>query len=381
MQNTSQVFIVDQSSCNIFIGRNADSSPIHFSEPFFYRYDLGGDEDERIYSKEKLGDRNTVFDPSKGSPQILPFLSKDGGITDWDRWTRFIQIVTTRLEVDPTNSCFYMMLQPLFETERFLSFREDVMHKIFGTLNFSSVFFGYQSAQTLNALGLATGLVVHIGYYQTYVVPVYKSIEQDHAVQVFPIGGLHISRLLTALIHLKYKIMITLPIAEEMKQQLCYVAKTSDIDSHEKEAEAAKVEWKTKEGLIFQGIGKERVISPEVLFEPPLIEIDEWSLQELATYSIAKCDGVFVPELWKNIVLSGFHSRIEGLATRLQHELAAMAPDPTAVRVIESKDIDPGYLPFLGAKKMTEFEKFHDYVLSKSEFVKDTASPLTIRHA
>jgi len=236
-------------------------------------------------------------------------------------------------------------------------------------------FFGTQSSLTLTAVGLATGLCVHIGHESTYIVPVYKTSEQFHALCILPVGGKHVLKLMSDLIKQKYKAELDPLVIAKLREACYFKGPKVTIEEAEQEAEATKIDYKTEQGLVLQGLGRERVLSPEVLFDPTLIELDDWGIHEFINSSISKCDGHLVPDLWKHIVLSGFCSSITGFENRLQKELQALAPNDLKVEICKTAN-DPGFLPFLGAKKMIEFDGFKDYSLQRSEYLID--SPLAI---
>jgi hypothetical protein len=57
--------------------------------------------------------------------------------------------------------------------------------------------------------------------------------------------------------------------------RLGFVAQ-DDMETAEEEAEAKPVFWADDGLKILDDVGKERVIAPEILFDPQLIEMDEW---------------------------------------------------------------------------------------------------------
>ena len=73
-------------------------------------------------------------------------------------------------------------------------------------------------------------------------------------------------------------------------------------------------------------VGKERFGCPEYLFSPQ-DEDESFSIQNMITDSIfLSCDDEARDTLYKNIILSGGTSFLEGLEKRLHQEIEAKAP-------------------------------------------------------
>eukprot|EP01126_Amoeba_proteus_P034207 TRINITY_DN3396_c0_g1_i8.p2 TRINITY_DN3396_c0_g1~~TRINITY_DN3396_c0_g1_i8.p2 ORF type:complete len:178 (-),score=41.24 TRINITY_DN3396_c0_g1_i8:141-674(-) len=151
-----------------------------------------------------------------------------------------------------------------------------------------------------------------------------------------------------------------------------YVAE-DDIDDAEEEAESHMVFWADGGIKVIDEIGAERVIAPEVLFDPQLLEMDEWGVHEWAHYAIHNCSGnKFVKDLWRNIVVSGGTTNLKGFSKRLHKELTQLAPDDVEVRIVPCPEgVNPSHMAFVGAVKMIKFDSFGDFLLYRKDYKRE----------
>eukprot|EP01126_Amoeba_proteus_P034204 TRINITY_DN3396_c0_g1_i4.p1 TRINITY_DN3396_c0_g1~~TRINITY_DN3396_c0_g1_i4.p1 ORF type:complete len:378 (-),score=64.11 TRINITY_DN3396_c0_g1_i4:141-1274(-) len=355
----SVVLIIDQGSTSIHVGLNTDKKPVlSFKEPFFYICK----EDNEI----RFGEQDVELD--KEPVKIYRIFHEDGQVKNWSHWTKFMWHIIRMLKVTPSETSLFLIDHP----NRAKGLRQDAVRICFETLKFHSVFIGYQPGVILTASDLATGLVVHSGYTSTYVVPVYKMEQMSHALCVLEIGGYHITKLLAALIKKKYKLDLPYTVANRVKEDICYVAE-DDIDDAEEEAESHMVFWADGGIKVIDEIGAERVIAPEVLFDPQLLEMDEWGVHEWAHYAIHNCSGnKFVKDLWRNIVVSGGTTNLKGFSKRLHKELTQLAPDDVEVRIVPCPEgVNPSHMAFVGAVKMIKFDSFGDFLLYRKDYKRE----------
>jgi len=291
-------------------------------------------------------------------PNKIYKIYRDGKVKNWDYWARFLAYIIRTLKTVPEETGLFIVEQPNTNTSI-----DDYAKICFQKLKFDSLYIASQPVVLMTAAGVATGLCIHSGYKNSYVIPVCKAQLMPHALGVLPIGGSHVTRLLSDLIKKKYKLDLPQKIAERVKIDICYVSQ-GDLEEAEEEADAKPVFWVDDGVKILDDVGKERVIAPEVLFDPQLIEMDEWGIHEWAHASICKCDGQLVNDLWRNIVVSGGNTLIPGFSSRLLKELKALAPSDVEVKIINQK----GVTAFLGAVKTINFESFEEFLIFRKEY-------------
>ena len=73
-------------------------------------------------------------------------------------------------------------------------------------------------------------------------------------------------------------------------------------------------------------MSNDRFTVPEVLFNPSDIGISQAGVSEAISQSISKCPEIFTEELYRNVIVSGGNSQIEGFQKRIKNDLTSIAP-------------------------------------------------------
>merc|ERR1719378_1677831 len=81
-------------------------------------------------------------------------------------------------------------------------------------------------------------------------------------------------------------------------------------------------------------IGNERFRTPEVLFQPSMIGLEDHGIHQLTYDSIMKCDVDIRKELYSNTVLSGGTTMFTGIAERVKKEMEALAPNSMTIKIV-----------------------------------------------
>jgi actin len=115
-----------------------------------------------------------------------------------------------------------------------------------------------------------------------------------------------------------------------VKERLCYAA--LDYPSEVTRAEWARTPWTLPHG-------SERCTFPELLFNPALNGFEFPGIVERLFESITKCNEIFKSKLWENIVTTGGSTLFEGLAERINREIAALAQVKTKVLALPNREI------------------------------------------
>lgn len=173
------------------------------------------------------------------------------------------------------------------------------------------------------AAGFYSGVSVDIGEDVTTIVPVHGGFPLLHALQRFEHGGKavteHLAKLLEQKGHL-FRTSAEKEIIKKMKEELCYVPLMFDLDMGK--ASSSKILEKTfglpdGSSLI---LNEERIVAPELFFQPELIGAEGPALPELVDMAIRKTDPDIRKEMYWGICVSGGTSLLNGFADRLQRD-------------------------------------------------------------
>ncbi|MHA1304063.1 MAG: hypothetical protein ACTSPI_10220 [Candidatus Heimdallarchaeaceae archaeon] len=297
---------------------------------------------------------------------IRPIINKK--IVDWMGLQGLMCVdIHQRLNINPElHTALFVDSYPSNEKTRI-----KIAEILFEQFQFPAIHITSQAVMPLFNLGRTTGIVVDSGYESTVITPVKKGEIISEATQQLNIGGFHITKRLR-----KFLREQGFPYSDEedqyygaarnIKESLCYVA----LDP-EKELElVGKVSSLVKTHQLPDGekytIGIQRFMSPEIMFNPSLENLNGKPLHELIYKSITTCDEDLQSELWSNIVLSGGNSEIPGFNIRLSHELKKIAPKEIDVRILTPSH--PCYAVWNGASILSSRRAFRKQWITKEQF-------------
>ena len=95
-------------------------------------------------------------------------------------------------------------------------------------------------------------------------------------------------------------------------------------------------------------MSNDRFTVPEVLFNPTDIGINQAGIPEAISQSIQKCPDIFADELYRNTIVSGGNSVIEGFSKRIRSELGSIKPDDCSVGIHQMQN--PTHAAWRGLK-------------------------------
>lgn len=247
--------------------------------------------------------------------------------------------------------------------------REKMIQVMMETFNVPAVYFALHPVLSLYESGRTTGLVLESGDGLTQVVPLYEGFSVSHAITRVDIGGTDLTEYLSKIVtEHGYAVATTADrdMVREMKQKVCYAA----LSYHD---ELSKVQECTQVDKIFKlpdgtklTLNKERFHTSEILFQPHIIGKPYNGIHELVHECIGKCDMDIRKDLFSNIILSGGNTLVEGLPTRLHHELVQMVPQSMPIKVVAPQYRK--YSAWIGGSIMASLSAYQAFWISKEEY-------------
>jgi actin-related protein len=113
-------------------------------------------------------------------------------------------------------------------------------------------------------------------------------------------------------------------------------------------------------------VGKPRFQCHEALFKPSMIGLEAPGFHEMVAKSIQKCDIDVRRDLFGNIVLSGGTTMYNGMAERLQAEVAALAPSAVKPKVVAPPERK--YSVWIGGSILSSLTTFQNQWVTKAEY-------------
>ncbi|AET39375.1 Arp6p Ecym_4312 [Eremothecium cymbalariae DBVPG len=218
-------------------------------------------------------------------------------------------------------------------------------------------------------------LVVDSGFNCTWVIPVIKGVPYYKAVKKLDIGGRFLTGLLKETVSFRhYNLMDETILANNIKEQCCFMPPVSYFDSFQKKAET-RIDYVLPDfqtsliGYVRQpkqaipedsqtlNLEDELFTIPETFFHPEIANILKPGLIETVLESISMLPELIRPLMVSNIAVIGGNFNISNFASRLATELQRQCPTDWSVRV----HLPKGDTELQGWKAMMRFSNTDSY--------------------
>lgn len=241
-------------------------------------------------------------------------------------------------------------LQSVKESQKFY----EMIYEEFG---FKGCFLANKSVMSLYGSGKTTGLCVDSGYDMTYIVPCVEGRTLSEATVGLSKGGKHVTErmlnLLTIgkysfpqdlymLLHKKgdFKVVTAKDVAAEAKEKYGYVV--------------GNAERRKTEEVMKLADGNSVVIGNEAWEAPEIMFGTGEGLTKVVLESLKKCDEDLRRKLLGNVVLTGGNTLFEGMAERLENEVARATGSKVKVTGQKGRE----QFCWLGGSRISSFSSF-----------------------
>lgn len=203
-------------------------------------------------------------------------------------------------------------------------------------------------------------VVIDMGYSFTHIIPFVKGKKVKDAIRRIDIGGKLLTNHLKEMIsYRQLNVMDESYVINQVKEDACFVSQnfTADMKLAKKRTadnnivrdyilpdftsirrgylqEINKIENGDQQSL---RLANERFVIPELLFHPSDVGIRQMGVPEAVINSIGACADDVKPHLFPNIVVIGGCALFDGMQSRLEAEIRALAPDDVDVCVTMPK--------------------------------------------
>merc|ERR1712173_301510 len=113
-------------------------------------------------------------------------------------------------------------------------------------------------------------------------------------------------------------------------------------------------------------IGNERFRTPECLWNPSTIGLEDEGIHKLTYTSIMKCDVDIRKDLYSNIVLSGGTTMFPGIADRMKKEMESQAPNSMTIKIVAPPERK--YSVWIGGSILASLSTFEEMWITKAEY-------------
>ncbi|XP_066349895.1 actin-related protein 8 isoform X4 [Miscanthus floridulus] len=225
---------------------------------------------------------------------------------------------------------------------------------------------------SLYASKRTSGIVVHIGFNTTSVVPIFQGrVMYEIGVETVGQGALKLTGFLKELMQRRNISCESLYTVRAIKEKLCYVAADYEAELRKDTQASCEVDgegWFT--------LSEERFKTPEILFQPHMGGMRAMGLHKAVALCMDHCytSGTVGDDSWyKTVILAGGSSCLPGLPERLEKELHQFLPPyiSEGIRVLPpSFGTDSAWF---GAKMISNVSTFTEaWCVKKKQFRQKT---------
>jgi actin-related protein len=302
----------------------------------------------------------------------------NGMVNNWDDmeaiWDHaFRSLIGLSADDDFLSNLSIVQTEPAFNPTRN---RERLLEVMFETFKAKSVNVSVQAALSLCARGNRSGVVVDAGDGVTHIVPVCEGYVQTDAVRRMDVAGRQVTWRLFELMSRQCPNLDPerdFSLVQKIKEAFCFVAPSAprllDYRRLSADSHALTRHFKLPDGSELS-LGAERVLAPEVLFNPSLLgnsaTFELRGISDLLLDAIASSPVDLRRPLFRSVLLAGGATLTSGLGRRLRGDLARN-PHGLAVEVDESPQRE--FLAFRGAAALAEiYGQVSDWWVTRADY-------------
>lgn len=275
--------------------------------------------------------------------------------------------IFTRLKLDSEE----LKTHPILITESLLNpskNRENIASILFENFDIPKIFFASQPILSLFATSNTTGTILESGEGVTQSCVVYEGYSIPFSFERYDYGGGDVTKYLYTILQnlgFYFDTSAEYQIVKDIKEQLCFACQSDMIRNIKKESEFEKENYFLPDGNVIK-LGEERILPPEILYNPELNGMEFPSFQKLVFNSISKVDMELRPKLYETILLSGGNTSIKGTGNKFYSEFKKLINPNMKIKIHTPKN--PYLLCWTGGNVVSGLEIFKKMWISKEEW-------------
>ena len=263
---------------------------------------------------------------------------------------------------------------PVLITEPLLnpySNRENIARSLFDNLGVPALFFASQPILSLFSTSNTSGTVLESGEGVTQSCVIYEGYSIPCSYERFNYGGADVTEYLKNLLKKKgyhFYNSTEFSIFNDIKENSCFAYinnSNSDIEQAKKAANKNPMNYYLPDGSNIL-IGEEKLLAPQILFNPEYIGKEYLSFQDMIISSINKVDNQIKQKSYENILLSGGNTCFNGLNEQLNSELKSKLNKN--MKIVLNKTEKPKFSCWMGGNIISTLEVFKKMWVTKNDW-------------
>ena len=248
--------------------------------------------------------------------------------------------------------------------------REQITHTLVDNLGVPGIFFASQPLLSLFSTSATSGTVLESGEGVTQSCVVYEGYSIPSSYERYNYGGKDVTEFLRDLLKKKgyhFYNSTELKIINDIKENLCYLEINKRNDSYKKTNHIKSSPYYLPDGSNIS-IGEERVLAPELLFNPEYTGKEYLGFTDMIISSINRIDIDLKKSSYENIWLSGGNTSFKELDGKLVNELKNKLGKDYRINIFKNEKINPKYRCWVGGNIISTMEVFKTMWVTRYEW-------------
>ena len=248
--------------------------------------------------------------------------------------------------------------------------RELISHSLLDNLGVPAIFFASQPLLSLFSTSATSGTVLESGEGVTQSGVVYEGYAIPSSYERSNYGGGDVTEYLKFLIKKRgyhFYNSTEIKLINDIKEKLCYLETNRRNLNNRKTLNSKNNLYYLPDGSNIS-VGEERILAPEILFNPECAGKEFLGFDDMVINSINKIDIQLKKSSYENIWLSGGNTAFKELKEKLVEELKNQIEKDIKINVFENEKINPQHRCWVGGNIISTLEIFKKMWVTRSEW-------------
>ena len=246
--------------------------------------------------------------------------------------------------------------------------RENISSILFEKFLIKKLFFASQPVLSLYATSKTTGAILESGDAVTQSCVLYEGYAIPNSFERCDYGGQDVTNYLDDILKKMgffFDTSAEKQIIKEIKEKYCYVYPSDVSENIIKNSNFDIENHFLPDGNVIK-LGVEKILPPEILYNPEFIGLEYPGLHEMILNSINNVDIELRKNLYENILLSGGNMAIKGTVNKIFHEIKDKVNQHMKIKISGPKN--QHLLNWIGGAIITDMEIFKKMWITKKEW-------------